>query len=86
MREACPSVPRSTPKIQRMARKALVDGLVRFDEAHGWRGPLKTIDLGQDWGVPLAEIPAYGDIKPWRLAVALDVTDTGIRIGLQPAA
>ncbi len=72
------------PKIQQMARKALVDGLVRYDEAHGWRGPLKSIDLGQDWGVPLADIPAYGDIKPWRLAVALDVTDTGIRIGLQP--
>ena len=34
----------------------------------------KTIDLGQDWGVPLADIPAYGDIKPWRLAVALDVS------------
>ncbi len=72
------------PKIQLMARKALVDGLVRYDEAHGWHGPLKSIDLGQDWGVSLADIPAYGDIKPWRLAVALDVTDTAIRIGLQP--
>jgi len=72
------------PKIQQMARKALVDGLVRYDEAHGWHGPRKSIDLGQDWGLPLANIPAYGDIKPWRLAVALDVTDTAIRIGLQP--
>ena len=54
------------PKIQLMARKALVDGLVRYDEAHGWHGALKSIDLGQDWGVPLADIPAYGDIKPWR--------------------
>ena len=26
------------PKMQAMARKALVDGLVRFDEARGWRG------------------------------------------------
>ena len=72
------------PKMQLMARKALVDGLVRYDEAHGWHGVVKTIDLGQDWGVPLGEIPEYGDIKPWRLAVALDVTDTSIRIGLQP--
>ena len=45
---------------------------------------LKTIDLGQDWGVPLADIPEYGDVKPWQLAVALDVTGNGIRIGLQP--
>ena len=72
------------PKYQLMARKALVDGLVRFDEAHGWHGALKTIDLGQDWGVPLADVPAYGDVKPWQLAVALDVSGNGIRIGLQP--
>ena len=72
------------PKIQLMARKALVDGLVRYDEAHGWHGTLKTINIGQDWGVPLADIPSYGDIKPWVLAAALDVSDTGIRIGLQP--
>jgi penicillin-binding protein 1A len=72
------------PKIQLMARKALVDGLVRYDEAYGWHGMLKTIDLGQDWGLPLADIPAYGDIKPWVLAVALDVSNTAIRIGLQP--
>jgi len=72
------------PKIQLMARKALVDGLVRYDEAHGWHGTLKTINIGQDWGVPLADIPSYGDIKPWVLAAALDVSDTSIRIGLQP--
>ena len=67
-----------------MARKALVDGLVRYDEAYGWHGTLKTIDINQDWGVPLADIPAYGDIKPWVLAVALDVGDTAMRIGIQP--
>jgi penicillin-binding protein 1A len=72
------------PKLQLMARKALVDGLVRYDEAHGWHGTVKTIDLGQDWGVPLGDIPEYGDIKPWRLAVVLDVSDTILRVGLQP--
>jgi penicillin-binding protein 1A len=72
------------PKVQLMARKALVDGLVRYDEAYGWHGTLKTIDIGQDWGVPLADIPSYSDIKPWVLAVALDVSNTAVRIGLQP--
>ena len=67
-----------------MARKALVDGLVRYDEAYGWHGTLKTIDISQDWGVPLADIPAYGDIKPWVMAVALDVGDAAMRIGIQP--
>jgi penicillin-binding protein 1A len=72
------------PKLQLMARKALVDGLVRYDEAHGWHGVIRTIDLGQDWGAPLAEVPQYGDVKPWRLAVVLDANDTSARIGLQP--
>src|SRR3984957_8180968 len=72
------------PKMQLMARKALVDGLVRYDEAHGWHGVVRTVDLGQDWGVALADIPQLGDVKPWRLAVVLDANDISARIGLQP--
>ncbi len=72
------------PKMQLMARKVLAEGLVRFDEAHGYRGAIKQIDVSADWGQPLAEIPAYGDVAPWRLAVALDVSDSRRRIGLQP--
>lgn len=73
------------PKMQAMARKALVDGLVRFDEARGWRGTKTRIDLaGADWGQPLADIPALGDISPWRLAVVTEVAGGQARIGLQP--
>jgi penicillin-binding protein 1A len=73
------------PKIQAWTRKALTDGLVRFDEAHGFRGAMNHIDISSDWGVPLAAIPALGDVRPWRLAVVLDATDGAARIGLQPA-
>jgi penicillin-binding protein 1A len=72
------------PKLQLMARRALVDGLVRYDEAHGFRGPMRHIDISQDWGIALADIPALGDVAPWRLAVVLDATDPSTRIGLQP--
>ena len=72
------------PKMQVMARKALADGLVRYDEAQGWRGPVAKIEMGDDWGVKLAEVKALNDI-PWRLAVVLDVADQSARIGLQPA-
>jgi penicillin-binding protein 1A len=72
------------PKMQLMARRALVDGLVRYDEAHGFRGPMRHIDISQDWGIQLADVPALGDVTPWRLAVILDTTDTSARIGLQP--
>ncbi|QXX73716.1 penicillin-binding protein 1A [Methylovirgula sp. HY1] len=72
------------PKMQIMARRALVDGLVRYDEAHGFRGPLKHIDISQDWGLALAKVPALDDVAPWRLAVVLDSSDKQVRVGLQP--
>jgi penicillin-binding protein 1A len=72
------------PQMQVWARKALVDGLVRFDEAQGFRGAMRAINVSADWGPPLAEIPALGDVRPWRLAVVLDLSDTAARIGLQP--
>ena len=71
-------------KLQVTARKTLIDGLVRYDEAHGWRGPLDKRTPGGDWGLALSEVPAYSDVQPWRLAMVLDVTDAGARIGLQP--
>ena len=73
------------PQMQVWARKSLVDGLVRFDEAQGFRGAIRAINLIGDWGPPLAEIPALGDVRPWQLAVVLEVNDTAARIGLQPA-
>ena len=73
------------PKMQLMARKSLVDGLVRYDEAHGFRGAMRNIDVSQDWGVTLSEVPALGDVRPWRLAVVLDTSEASARIGLQPA-
>jgi penicillin-binding protein 1A len=72
------------PKMQLIARKALIDGLVRYDEAHGFRGPMRHIDIAGDWGPPLANVPALGDAQPWRLAVVLDINEGSARIGLQP--
>jgi penicillin-binding protein 1A len=72
------------PKMQLMARKALVDGLVRFDEAHGYRGPYKQIDIASDWGLAVSDVAPLGDITPWRLAVVLDVGDAALKVGLQP--
>ena len=74
------------PKMQAdRAQVALVDGLVRYDEAHGYRGPMRHIDITGDWGPPLANVPALGDVaavaarrhpRPQRHGSA--------RVGLQP--
>ncbi|MGE3248256.1 MAG: penicillin-binding protein 1A, partial [Beijerinckiaceae bacterium] len=73
------------PKLQLLARKVLADGLVRFDEARGFRGPMRVIDIGTDWGKALAEVPALGDVKPWQLAVVLEASGRDATIGLQPS-
>ena len=61
------------PKLQVLARKTMIDGLVNFDETQGWRGPVTKIDIGGDWGVKLADVKSLSDVAPWRLAVVLEV-------------
>ncbi len=72
-------------KMQALARKSMINGLVNFDEQQGWRGPVGTIDVTGDWGVKLADVKSLSDIDPWRLAVVLEVNDQSARVGLQPA-
>ncbi|MEH2627338.1 penicillin-binding protein 1A [Bradyrhizobium sp. AZCC 1719] len=72
------------PKLQVMARKAMAAGLVKFDEAQGWRGAMSKLDISGDWGVKLAEIKSLSDISPWRMAVVLETSDQSARIGFQP--
>ena len=72
------------PNLQRLARKAVVDGLVAYDRRHGWRGPVKTIETTGDWGTDLAKIDIYTDIEPWRLAVVLQADPESAAIGLRP--
>ena len=73
------------PQLQRVARKALVDGLVAYDHRRGgWRGPLKKMELAGDWGKTLGAMPVWSDIDPWRLAVVLDVSKDKAVIGLRP--
>src|SRR5438270_13292202 len=54
------------PKLQVLARKTLVDGLVKFDETQGYRGAVTKIDNSGDWGAKLAEVKALSDVAPWR--------------------
>ncbi|MDQ0320351.1 penicillin-binding protein 1A [Pararhizobium capsulatum DSM 1112] len=73
------------PRLQIDARKALQDGLVSYDERRGFHGPIKTIEIGGDWGEPLGKLDALSDVPEWKLAVVLTVDAKGAEIGLQPA-
>jgi len=74
------------PKLQVMARKALMEGLVEFDRRRrGWRGPVAQIDIAAgEWGQSLGKIEALSDVPEWRLAVVLNSGDGEAQIGLQP--
>lgn len=73
------------PRLQKIARRALIDGLVKFDRQQGWRGPVAKIDIAGDWGVPLGAVDSPPDIQPWRLGVVLQAEKAKGVIGLKPA-
>jgi penicillin-binding protein 1A len=73
------------PNLQRMARKALTDGLVAFDRSKGWRGAVQRIETGGDWGAALNNIEIPTDLAPWRLGVVLEAQRTKAVVGLRPA-
>ena len=73
------------PKMQLMARKALVDG-PRALRRGAWLARRRCARSTSPaiGGRRSAEVPALGDVAPWRLAVVLDANDNAARIGLQP--
>ncbi len=73
------------PEMQRIARKAMQTGLIKYDTLRGYRGPVTTIDVSGDWGVPLGEVKGLDDVPEWTLAVVLESGASGLRIGLKPA-
>ncbi len=72
------------PRLQEYARRALMDGLIDFDHKRGFRGPVASVELGDDWGLAVAAIEPLSDVPEWQLAVVLDVGNNQARIGLRP--
>ncbi len=72
------------PRLQGLAKKALMDGLVAFDRRKYYRGPVSTIDIKGDWGVGLGKVDTPKDIFPWRLGVVLDIDPKKAIVGLKP--
>lgn len=71
------------PTLQKAATKALRDGLITYDQRHGWRGPIAHLDT---WGKSLRflqenQVPNYVP-DTWRYAAVQQVTDTKATITL----
>ena len=76
------------PKLQQIARQALIDGLVEFDrERRAGAAPVQQHRHQPATGASaLAAIDVPGDIQPWRLGVVLEVERAKAMVGLRPAA
>ncbi len=72
------------PRLQRLARKAMQHGLLKYDTLRGYRGPVKNIAIDGDWGKALSEVKGLDDVPEWQLAVVLDSSNAGLTVGLQP--
>jgi penicillin-binding protein 1A len=72
------------PNIQKLARKAVREGLARFDRLQGYRGPVKRISTAGDWGEELAKMEVLADLDPWRLGVVLQAGSERAVVGLRP--
>ncbi len=72
------------PQMQLYAQQALRDGLIRYDEAAGYRGPIDQISTAEDWGPALAKMTPLWDVRDWQIAVVLNVSADGAEIGLRP--
>jgi len=73
-------------KLQSEADKALRDGLIAYDRAHGgWRGPVDHLDARGEWAAKLAAmpLPPGADAMNWQLAMVLNTEGDGATIGLK---
>lgn len=73
------------PEMQMHARKALMNGLINYDQRQGFHAIETTIELGNDWGQALAAIAPLSDVPEWSLAVVLEVANNSVEIGLRPS-
>ncbi|WDZ80037.1 penicillin-binding protein 1A (plasmid) [Ensifer adhaerens] len=72
------------PRLQEAAMKALRKGLVAYDQAKGYRGPVAKLPSIKDWASELAKLRPLSDVPEWRMGVVLATGRADAEIGLRP--
>jgi penicillin-binding protein 1A len=70
------------PRLQAIGVRALRDGLVKYDERHGWRGPVTRLPSLAGWERQLADIPLPEGAGDWQLAAVLRIGKGFATVGL----
>jgi len=69
------------PKLQEIAVKSLRDGLVSYDQRHGWRGPVTHLPNMNSWAEQLSKVPPPDGAETWRLAVVINAEADSAKVG-----
>ncbi len=67
--------------LQQLGERILREGLRDYDRRHGWRGPLSSIEVGEDWTVKMIKFPRPKGLGDWYMAVVLELDDEAATIG-----
>ncbi|GLQ07063.1 penicillin-binding protein 1A [Sneathiella chinensis] len=68
---------------QKLGEQVLRDGLRTYDRRHGWRGPIASVDIAENWLEALQAVQEPAGLTPWELAVVLEVGAKEVLIGLK---
>ena len=74
-------------KLQKIASKALDDGIEQYDQKHGYRGALTKIETGDKWQETLQKFDVKKLYKgSWKKAIILSVSQDTAAIGVENGA
>ncbi|WP_374942354.1 penicillin-binding protein 1A [Sphingomonas sp.] len=68
-------------RLQGLAQEALRDGLLRYDSARGWSGPLAQKDIAGGWQQALLNTNMALDFRDWRVAIVVERAGDAWTIG-----
>lgn len=71
------------PAIQKATETALRDGLARYENGRGWRGPIKHVEPGEGWRARLIAAQAGVGYDNWRAAVVLGKSGSTATLGFE---
>ena len=69
------------PKLQEIAVKSLRDGLVSYDQRHGWRGPVTHLPNMNSWAEQVSKVVPPDGAETWRLAAVIDADGDSAKVG-----
>ncbi|MFZ5617114.1 MAG: penicillin-binding protein 1A [Pseudomonadota bacterium] len=77
------------PRFQKAAGAALRRWLIEYDQRHGWRGPISSMAVNENWAKELADVEKTLldnkrlsiDLEPWKPALVLEAKAKSAKIG-----